>query len=84
MTDKNILLAKELTMEYVKQNNMLTCDENEIESQISKIAKVSQTIYDSIQNIFRNFYKVIGFLSSIFFNMELNRQRTFDCDILSL
>lgn len=84
MTDKNILLAKELTMEYVKQNNMLTCDENEIESQISKIAKVSQTIYDSIQNIFHNFYKVIRFLSSIFFNMELNRQRTFDCDILSL
>ena len=32
MTDKSILLAKELTMEYVKQNNMLACDESEIES----------------------------------------------------
>lgn len=55
MTDKSILLAKELTMEYVKQNNMLTCDESEIESQISKITKVSQIIYDSVQNNFHNF-----------------------------
>lgn len=55
MTDKSILLAKELTMEYVKQNNMLTCDENQIESQISKIAKVSQIIYDSVQENFHNF-----------------------------
>ena len=44
ITDKSILLAKELTMEYVKQNNMLACDESEIESQISKIAKVSRII----------------------------------------
>lgn len=55
MTDKSILLAKELTMEYVKQNNMLACDESEIESQISKIAKVSQIIYDSVQNNFHKF-----------------------------
>ena len=55
ITDKSILLAKELTMEYVKQNNMLACDESEIESQISKIAKVSQIIYDSVQNNFLQF-----------------------------
>lgn len=55
MTNKSILLAKELTMEYVRQNNMLSCDENQIESQISKIAKVSQIIYDSVQNNFHNF-----------------------------
>lgn len=55
MTDKSILLAKELTMEYVKQNNMLTCDESQIESQISKIAKVSQIIYNSVQDNFHNF-----------------------------
>lgn len=55
ITDKSILLAKELTMEYVKQNNMLACDESEIESQISKIAKVSQIIYDAVQENFHNF-----------------------------
>lgn len=55
MTDKSTLLAKELTMEYVKQNNMLTCDESQIKSQISKIAKVSQIIYDSVQENFHNF-----------------------------
>lgn len=55
MTDKSILLAKELTMEYVKQNNLLSCDESQIEFQISKIAKVSQIIYDSVQNNFHNF-----------------------------
>lgn len=55
MTDKSILLAKELTMEYVRQNNMLSCDESQIESQISKIAKVSQSIYDSVQNNFHSF-----------------------------
>ena len=55
MTDKSILLAKELTMEYVRQNHMLSCEENQIESQISKIAKVSQIIYDSVQNNFHSF-----------------------------
>ena len=55
MTDKSILLVKELTMEYVKQNNMLSCSENQIESQILKIAKVSQIIYDSVQNNFHSF-----------------------------
>lgn len=55
MTDKSMQLAKELTIEYVKQNNMLTCDESQIESQISKIAKVSQIICDSVQENFHNF-----------------------------
>ncbi len=55
MTDKSILLAKELTMEYVKQNNMLSCGDDQIETQITKIAKVSQIIYDSVQKNYHNF-----------------------------
>lgn len=55
MNDKSTQLAKELTLEYVKQNEMLRCDESEIEAQIEKIAKVSQTIYNSVQNNFHKF-----------------------------
>lgn len=55
MTDKSIQFAKELTLEYVKQNNMMKCDENAIESQISKIAKASQIIYDAVDKNFHNF-----------------------------
>ena len=55
MNNASIQLAKELNMEYVKQNKMLTCDESKIESQITEIAKVSQIIYDSVQNNFHKF-----------------------------
>ncbi len=55
MTDKSTQLAKELTMEYVKQNKMLTCSESQIESQITKIAKVSQIIYDAVDKNYHNF-----------------------------
>ena len=55
MNNASVQLAKELTMEYVKQNKMLTCDESKIESQIAEIAKVSQIIYDSVQNNFHKF-----------------------------
>lgn len=55
MNNASVQLAKELTMEYVKQNKMLTCYESKIESQITEIAKVSQIIYDSVQNNFHKF-----------------------------
>lgn len=55
MTQQSIQLVKELTMEYVKQNDMMKCDENAIESQISKIAKVSQIVYDAVDKNFHNF-----------------------------
>ena len=55
MTDKGIQLVKELTMEYVRQNKMLSCSESDIESQVQKIAKVSQTIHDSI---YKNFHDI--------------------------
>ena len=54
MTDKATQLVKELTMEYVKQNKMLSCSESEIESQVQKIAKVSQVIHDSVQKNFHD------------------------------
>lgn len=55
MTQQGIQLSKELTLEYVRQNNILKCNEDEIESQILKIANVSQIIYNSIQDNYHNF-----------------------------
>lgn len=55
MTDKSTQLAKELTMEYIRQNKMLSCNESQIESQITQIAKVSQIIYDSDDKNYHNF-----------------------------
>ena len=55
MNDKGTQLARELTMEYVRQNKMLSCSESNIESQIQKIAKISQIIYDSVQKNYHDF-----------------------------
>lgn len=55
MTPQSTQLVKELTMEYVKQNKMLTCTETQLETQIEKIAKVSQIICDSVDKNFHKF-----------------------------
>lgn len=55
MTPQSTQLAKELTMEYVKQNKMLTCTETQLEAQIEKITKVSQIIYDSVDKNYHKF-----------------------------
>jgi len=55
MTQQSTQLAKELTMEYVRQNNMMKCNESQIENQISKIATVSQLIYDAVDKNYHNF-----------------------------
>lgn len=55
MNEKAMLFVKELTMEYVRQNKMLSCSDSQLESQIEKIAKVSQSIHDSVQKNYHDF-----------------------------
>lgn len=47
-------LAYELTMEYIKQNNMMKCQPEDIPSQISQIAKVSELICNGIKKEYHN------------------------------
>ena len=54
MTDKGTQLVKELTMEYIRQNNMLSCTESKIESQVDKIAEISQIIHKAVEKNFHN------------------------------
>ena len=55
MTQSATQLVKELTIEYVKQNNMLSCPQSKIDSQVSEIAEVSQIIYHAVEKNFHNF-----------------------------
>lgn len=55
MNQQGTQLIKELTLEYVKQNNMMKCNESEIEYQVAEIAKASQKISDAVTKNFRNF-----------------------------
>lgn len=55
MTQQGMQLIKELTMEYVKQNNIMRCKENDIDSQVSKIAAISQLIYDAVDKNYHKF-----------------------------
>ena len=48
-------LTKELTMEYVKQNNLLNCSKENIESQMQEIAEISKIIGDSVTRHFHDF-----------------------------
>lgn len=48
-------LIKELTMEYVKQNNIMRCKENDIDNQVSKITTISELIYDAVDKNYHNF-----------------------------
>ena len=52
---RGLNFAHELTMEYIKQNNLLQCDEKDIPKQISKIAKIENIIVDSVGENFHNF-----------------------------
>lgn len=48
-------LTKELTMEYIKQNNLLKCSKENIESQMQEIAEISKIIGDSVTKHFHDF-----------------------------
>ena len=52
---RGLNFARELTMEYIRQNNLLQCDEKDILNQISKIAKIENIIVDSVGENFHNF-----------------------------
>ena len=54
MTDKGIQFVKELTIEYIRQNNMLSCTDRKLESQIDKIAETSQIIHKAVEKNFHN------------------------------
>lgn len=51
---QGIQLARELTIEYVKQNNLLKCSPEDIPSKISEIAKVSNIMMNSVEKEFHN------------------------------
>lgn len=42
-------LAYQLTMEYIKQNNVLKCSPDNIPTQMKEIAKISQIMCDSVE-----------------------------------
>ena len=48
-------LTKELTMEYIRQNNLLKCSKEDIESQIQEIVEVSKIIGNSVSKHFHDF-----------------------------
>lgn len=52
---RGLNFARELTMEYIRQNNLLQCDEKDIPKQISKIVKIENIIVDSVGENFHNF-----------------------------
>lgn len=52
---RGLNFAHELTMEYIRQNNLLQCDEKDIPKQISKIVKIENIIVDSVGENFHNF-----------------------------
>jgi hypothetical protein len=43
-------LAYELTMEYIKQNNLLQCNQSNIPDRIREIAKISSIMCDAIES----------------------------------
>ncbi len=47
--------AYELTMEYIKQNELLKCKEEDIPKQFDKIVKVENIIFDNVEKNFHNF-----------------------------
>lgn len=47
--------AHELTMEYIKQNNLLKCKKEDIPKQIEEIVKAENIIFDSVDKNFHNF-----------------------------
>lgn len=53
-TPEGIQFARELTMEYVKQNNMLKCNTKDIPNRISEIAKVSDAMMNAVEKEFHN------------------------------
>lgn len=51
---QGIQLTRELTMEYVKQNNMLKCSIEDIPNKISEMAKVSDVMMNAVEKEFHN------------------------------
>lgn len=47
--------AYQLTMEYIKQNNMLQCNKEDIPKCINDIVEVENIIFDCVEKNFHNF-----------------------------
>lgn len=47
--------VRELTMEYIKQNQLLKCNTDKIDEQITKIATVSQLIENAVEKHYHDF-----------------------------
>lgn len=45
----------ELTIEYIKQNELLKCLPRDIDSQIAKIAEISETISNAVAKRYHSF-----------------------------
>lgn len=48
-TQQGKMLVHELTMEYIKQNNLLNCRIEDIEGKVSKIAEISAYFEKAIE-----------------------------------
>lgn len=52
---RGLELARELTMEYIRQNNLLKCDKEDIPIQIKNIVNVENIIVNCIEKNFHDF-----------------------------
>ena len=48
LTSESKIFVQELTMEYIKQNNLLKCSSVELSTRINEIAKVSTIIANEV------------------------------------
>lgn len=49
-TQQGKQLAYELTLEYIKQNNLLQCDQSKIPDKMREIAKISSIMCDAVES----------------------------------
>lgn len=54
-TQQGQILVRELTMEYVRQNNFLHCNKESIPNQIDKIVEISNIISESVEKRYHDF-----------------------------
>ena len=52
---RGLNFAHELTIEYIRQNNLLKCNEEDIPKQIELIAKIENAIVDCVGKNFHDF-----------------------------
>ena len=54
-TEQGKALVYELTMEYIKQTELLKCNECDINDRITKIAQISEIIYNAVDKNYHDF-----------------------------